>query len=331
MSAEAELDNLLTTIKNYHFEAEQDADRILNSLTIKNFKSHKKPKEVIAIDGSHCSILSISNLWLVIIKVCALHYKISNGFHLEDSSTIEVPVLISTDKETGNQYSRGYQLSLKDSSELINEYRRAVELNMADKIVTGVKNKIISLDGTLTTSPKLSKQLNEIIKKSNSNDNILVGVSKDSQTRYFKSKFTDEHLLARYKSNECNYVKAPHTPETQRSADPLTHGEIYFVRYYPTVKWFRTDLARSLHDKPEDIFAQLASYANSTLCPGYIYPLLEAHRCAVGVRKFRELYERKILELAKDKFKLEELLSAFTDSDGNRQDSFHALLDRICK
>ena len=71
---ELELDNLLTTIKNYHFEAEQGADKILSALKIKNFKPHKKPKEVIAIDGSHCSILSISNLWLVIIKVCALHY-----------------------------------------------------------------------------------------------------------------------------------------------------------------------------------------------------------------------------------------------------------------
>ncbi|PIV67848.1 MAG: hypothetical protein COS08_08080, partial [Euryarchaeota archaeon CG01_land_8_20_14_3_00_38_12] len=84
-------------------------------------------------------------------------------------------------------------------------------------------------------------------------------------------------------------------------------------------------------DEPEAVFSKLANYAKSSICPGYIYPLFEAHRYVVTVRQFKEIYENEILRVASKHFSINEIINAFTDVDGKRNSSFHSFLDRMSR
>ncbi|MBU2564902.1 MAG: hypothetical protein KJ655_01415, partial [Candidatus Thermoplasmatota archaeon] len=155
----------------------------------------------------------------------------------------------------------------------------------------------------------------------------LVGVSKDSLTHAFGSYFTDEELLSNFKDG-LYYVKAPEN--FQKKYKPPLYGDVYFVRLYPKSKFFRIDIGTH-KDEPEAVFSKLANYAKSSICPGYVYPLLEAHRYVVTVRQFKEIYENEILRIASKHFDINQIINAFTNVDGKRNSSFHSFLDRVSR
>jgi hypothetical protein len=126
------------------------------------------------------------------------------------------------------------------------------------------------------------------------------------------------------------YVRVP--LEFESGQKGLLHGDVYFARLHPeTPKWFRVDLGTPKGD-PEGALGDLVAYAGSALCPGYPFPLLEAHRAAVTIRQFRSEFEDLILkEALASGLDPDEALRGMVDMDGRRLGAFHEYLDKLAK
>jgi hypothetical protein len=127
-----------------------------------------------------------------------------------------------------------------------------------------------------------------------------------------------------------SYIRVPTDFEEKHKG--LLYGDVYFAKLYPHApKWFRVDIGTYKHE-PQFVFSNLAHYAKSELCLGYIYPLLEVHRYVVTVRQFHTVYERMILELApKFGIPLDYVISGLTNLDGRRRGAFHEYIDKVCR
>lgn len=311
-------------------------------IDVKTFFPSDDVMDMVAIDGSYSFVLNLSSMWLAVIRVGALHYRFSEeeGYELLDSKVKEIPVLVSTKKDVmtkmGDMQSKLYEATRYASEqhrEMVNQIRRILEQEMAYELAKVKKDVIIAMDGTLTPLKGIDF-LKKALKKCEVNNNILIGVSKDSFTHAFKSYRTDEEVLLKLDFKNMGYVFAPLIkPERKNSMlyDGML-GDVYFAKLHQDAcKWFRIDLGTFKHE-PERIFSQLAHYSKSRLCPGYIYPLLEAHRYVVCVRQFHSLYEDMVLGMANDfDISLQEAINGLTHLEGNRRGAFHEYLDQVSR
>ncbi len=312
------------------------------AIDVKSFMQSDDIMDLIAIDGSYSFILNLSSMWLAVIRVGALHYRFSEekGYELVGSRASEKPHLVSTKKDImdkmGEFESKLYETTRYASEqhrEMVNQIRRLSEEQMAYEIAKSNKNVIIAMDGTLTPL-KSTSILEKTLAQCNDNENILLGVSKDSFTHSFKSYKTDEEVLLDLDFPKIGYVRSPLI--SSKKKDSLLYdrmlGDVYFVKLHPEAKkWFRIDVG-TFKNNPEKIFSHLAHYCKSSLCPGYIYPLLEAHRFVVTVRYFHSLYEDMILDLACDyNLSVQEIIGALTHIEGERKGAFHEYLDKVAR
>ncbi len=311
-------------------------------IDVKTFTPSHKIMDLIAIDGSYSFILNLSSMWLAVIRVGALHYKFSEekGYELVDSKVWERPVMVSTKKEvmakmgkTHNHLFDTTKYASEQHREMVNQFRRLMEQEMALELAKINSDVIIAMDGTLTPLSG-TDFLERALKECEKNSNILVGVSKDSFTHAFKSYKTDEEVLSKLDFNGMGYVSAPLV--THERKDSLLYdkmlGDVYFAQLHPDAgKWFRIDVGTFKHE-PDRVFSNLASYAKSRLCLGYIYPLLEAHRYVVTVRQFHSLYEDMILGMAQSfDISLQEAINGLTHIEGARRGAFHEYLDQVTR
>lgn len=311
-------------------------------IDVKTFTPSDEIMDLVAIDGSYSFIINLSSMWLAVVRVGAMHYRFSedNGYELMDSMAVERPVLVSKRPDImaqmGDMYKKLYeatQYASEQHREMVNQVRRLMEQELAYELAKKMRKVIIAMDGTLTPL-KGTDFLEKAIKICDTNDNILMGVSKDSFTHAFKSYKTDEEVLSRLEFDKIGFVAAP-MPKYERK-DSLLYdkmlGDVYFAKLHPDAKkWFRIDIGTFKHE-PETIFSFLAHYAKSRLCLGYIYPLLEAHRYVVTVRHFHNIYEDLILGMA-DQFdiSMEEALNGLTHLEGTRRGAFHEYLDKVSR
>lgn len=299
-----EMKSTLKTIKQYS-EAGGDLE-VLKQIKIAPFTLPSKPIDILAIDGSHAFILNFSAKWLVIIKIAALLYELVEGekigFKLKEAYLLEKPVIVAGQRDE--------QLNL--ANELLRNQEQMVLLTLASKL----SNILIAVDGSLA----MLKNRNIAIALKE-NENLLAGISKDSNTHFFGARMSDEELLSFHPHQSLGYVRAPIEGEG--------YLEVYFAKLFPSARrWFRVDIVGDAME----IFPQLACYSRSQLCPGYPYPLLEAHRFAVTVRHFKERYEEILFNLAASEgIELERIASWRTNLDGMRIDSFHEYLDEISR
>ncbi|RLF61243.1 MAG: hypothetical protein DRN25_00755 [Thermoplasmata archaeon] len=299
-------------------------------INFKRFLPYKgKPKNLIAIDGSSTFICGISTLWLGIVRVCGLCYGLSSGFDLlwyEKKEHMEVISPQNPPNHIQRKIIEHYPSI--DRKILINEIRRAHEIELTKEIAKKVEDSIIAMDGALTTPflSELKDEVSEILNICRERGNILIGVSKDSRTHAFSRVLTDAELLEkRGKKESYAYIELPEN--FMENSRPPLYGKAYFVKLFPKARWFRIDIARG---SPDEIFPQLACYAKSRLCPGYIYPLVEAHKFAVEINKIREFYEKKFLEKAvKEGLPIDKLLLCMTNAKGKKISDFHTFLDEI--
>lgn len=329
-----DIENLLSLIKNHYDNAQSETEKIFRTIKIKPFKFSDEKMDLVGIDGSYTFLLNFSSVWIALIRVAALHYSLDGGFVLKDKKSVDRYVPIAADEKIVETFPEKYQkllktIKMKNPNEVVNEYRRILEHQFVNEISKEKTNCIVALDGALTTpfSKEFADMMNDTIKNCEKNNNILVGVSKDSLTHAFGSYFTDEELLCNFKDG-LYYVKAP--DDFQKKYKPPLYGDVYFACLYPKSKWFRIDIGTHKNE-PENVFSKLANYAKSSICPGYVYPLLEAHRYVVTVRQFKEIYENEILRIASKHFSINEIINAFTDVDGKRNSSFHSFLDRVSR
>jgi len=332
----------LEDIKKYGQLAHEKDQTTLKDVAIEEFKLADETMDLVAIDGSHSFILDLSGIKLAVIRVCALEYKFvvgtKTGFKLKKKPHIvERPIVVSSHEEFVETQSELYKKvfeharrsKLNTYSYIANELRRFEEYKLLNQVSGNTSGQLLALDGALTIPPpflsEFSDMMENTIEKCKDHENILLGVSKDSETHAFGSPSTDEELLFKVKKQGHLYVKV------NLEGSYIRYGDVYFAKLHPmAMKWFRIDIETKEH--PDRVFPILAHYARSELCPGYIYPLLEAHRLAVMVRRLHDIYEKNIIALApKYGISLGDILRGRTDIEGSKMRMFHEFLDMVSK
>ncbi len=331
----------LEDIKKYGHLAHEKDQNMLEDVEIEQFKLSDETRDLVAIDGSHSFVLDLSGIKLAVIRVCALEYEFvvgaKTGFKLKDSSIMERPLVISSHKDFVEAQSDLYQKvfeharrsQLNTYSYIANELRRFEEYRLLNRVSGSTSGSLLALDGALTTPPpfldEFSNMMEDTIQRCQDHENVLIGVSKDSETHAFGSPSTDEELLLNVNKQGHLYVKV------KLEGNYLRYGDVYFAKLHPkAMKWFRIDIGTKEH--PNQVFPVLAHYARSELCPGYIYPLLEAHRLAVMVRRLHSIYEKKIIELApRYGISIGDILRGRTNIEGSKMRMFHEFLDRVSR
>lgn len=325
-----ELKEKLRFISKCRSEFSQERTKI----DIEQFDLSSNVKDLAAIDGSYSFIFNISSIWLAVVRVGALTYTFEDSrYILKDSDVIEKAILVSTNEKVNDELgsmNKQLFLSTKDAQEqhceMVNQFRRLIEQEMMFKMSKKLKEGIVVMDGTLT--PGFSNWVDMAVEACKCNDNILVGISKDSNTHAFDSYKTDEEVLQKEKT--WGYVRVPKNFEKKQKG--LIYGDVYFAKLHPNApKWFRVDIG-TFKDDANFVFSNLAHYAKFGLCVGYIYPLFEAHRYVVTVRQFQELYEDIILKLAIDlDIPMDDVINGLTHIDGLRKGAFHEFLDQASR
>lgn len=314
----------------------EDEEPRLESITHKRFEPSTHVRPMIAVDGSYSFLLNISSMWLAVVRVGALKYIFKNGgYRLVSNESVEKPVLISTRKEVVSRQSELhrhlFQLwkgGAEGHRQMMSEFRHFTESQLSYAVSKENKRAIIAIDGTLASFHNGSDLLSDVTKVCEQNDNILVGVSKDSQSHAFGSPRTDEELLSNI--DVMAYARVPEGFEKEHRG--TLHGDVYFARMHQAApKWFRVDVGTYKSD-PDFVFSNLAHYTRSGLCLGYPYPLLEAHRYAITIRQLREVYEDLALKAGIDAgMSLGEVVEGLTRVEGERLGAFHEYLDRVSR
>lgn len=339
--------HVLELVREYSGLMKNGTPDVTEKLQIHEFElNDQPPPDLVAVDGSYSFILNISSVWIVILRIGALHYEFKEnsnqlGYVLKESYLEEKPEVVASYREIVKKQSELHQELFKISlasgrkahQTIADGLRRLAEHNLANKLAEQMQDTIIALDGSLTTQPLQPYQdaIQEVIANCKRNNNLLIGVSKDSKTHAFRSFMTDEELLRKAAPDRgLAFVRAPRSFE-QNYIPPL-YGDVYFAHLSPNApKWFRIDLGTS-KDTPTEVFSNLAHYARSEICPGYIFPLIEAHRYVVTVRHFQQVYEELIFELGPQYgLKPDDIVLARTNIEGRRYGAFHEFLDRISR
>lgn len=309
---------------------------ILRNGEIVDFSPSKDVREMVAVDGSYSFLLNMSSMWLAVVRTGALAYLFRDGgYRLIDNRRLEVPILVSTERSVVEKQSdlhrqlfEATRLSGDHPKAMMSEFRHYMEGELTLRMAEQKSNAIIAVDGTLASFHKESNHLHQIRDVCEEKGSILVGISKDSYSHAFGGVKTDEELLNR--KNGMAYVRVPSRFEEKHRG--FLHGNVYFAKLHPdSPKWFRVDVGTYKED-PSFVFSHVAHYAKSGLCPGYPYPLLEAHRFAVTIRQFRDIYEELLLRVGLEEgMNIEEVIGGLTHVEGDRRGAFHEYLDQASR
>ena len=311
-------------------------------LQFRKFKENAEPMDMIAVDGSYSFLLNMSSWWLAMISVALLRYKFSNSqFSKKDWRMVQRVVGISTHKEfvqTKDEFYRAlYDLtkgSKEQHKEIVNEWRRFIEGQLAVNIAEDSKGCIVAVDGALSAFPKQFDYIGRLVDVCEKNGHLLIGVSKDSQLHAFGHYLTDEDLLKgaekTLESDSLAFIRAPE--KFEKSQRGLLHGDVYFCRFHPrSGKWFRVDLG-TMKEDPEKAFGHVAPYCRSLLAVGYPLPLVEAHRMAVTVRHLKGAYQETVMKFAvRLGMNPRKVLDGLTEIEGRKRSAFHEYLDRLSR
>jgi hypothetical protein len=299
------------------------------------FEASPEPRDMVAVDGSYTFLWNVSSMWLAVVRVGYLRYRLRDGvFRKVGFERIDRSIMVSTREEVVQKQDELHQMlfeatrhSSKQHADMVNEYRRHLEGEIARIAAEENEGAVLALDGSLASFPKELDNLGEVVDACAKNDVVLVGVSKDSTTHAFGSPLTDEEVL---EADGTAYARVPR--EFEKSQRGLLHGDVYFAKLHRSApKWFRVDVG-TYRDDPDHVFSQLAPYSMSALSLGYPYPLMEAHRFAVTVRQFKSMYEgeviRQAVRLGAD---VREIVAGLTQIEGRRKSAFHEYLDKVAR
>jgi len=304
--------------------------------------SHDAPLPLVAFDGSYSLLLSLSGIWVGVIRAVALHYELAEGgYKLSKPPVVrEAAVSVTTEEavvmDQDEQHRRAFKLASRYSAEpqreMMNQLMKAREEELALDVASEAPPSIMVLDGSLTPY-KDAEQLAKLMRLAEEKGHVLVGVSKDSETRAFGRDLCDTEWLAKT-TDEPGFVRVPKAFETLKGSAIYggVLGDVYFAKLHPdSPRWFRVDVGHPKQE-PGRAFSALARYCRSALCPGYPFPMMEAHRLAVVVRHFHEQYEDAVLELAVEAgIPLQEAMDGLTHVDGRRKAAFHEYLDKVSR
>ena len=301
------------------------------------------PREMIGVDGSYSFLLNLSSWWLALVSVALLKFGFDGSAYHRRRHRLEQRVIgVSTWEEYVEGQDELHKALFEFTGntpaehrprEMVNEYRRLTEGQLAINFADDERECIVSIDGALQEFPKRFEFMERLVKVCEDRGHILLGISKDSTLHTFGHMLTDEEFLRRCEPVAGDgplYVKAPTAVESARRG--LLYGDVYFAKLHRQApKWFRIDVGTH-RDDPHFVFGQIAPYCRSLLSVGYAMPLLEAHRMAVTVRQLRAPYLEMVIRTAVGMgMEIREVLDGLTAMEGRRAGAFHEYLDRIAR
>jgi hypothetical protein len=347
LNLEQQIQEIFLLISKFKQSAKDELEGIKDRLPIQDFQLDiKKPLPFIAVDGSQTWLWSPigMNIWLMLYRFGIVEYElVNNQYKLINKEMIDEVDLISTLEEVVSTQSEIYQKLYeyvlenargREHDVIAGSIMRLHERKIAFECAKKNQNVVIAIDGAFVsafTEDLLSSMevplITDLIEVCEENNNILIGVSKDSRTRFLTKNITDESVLSYATLGESKrfYIKI------ERKKTELL-GDTYFVKLHPDApKWFRIDLG-TRRDNPEEVFQIIAQYARSQILLGYPFPLTEAHKVAVTIRQFRNIYEQLLFDIGPIcGFNSGEILRGFTTMTGRRKGEFHESLDFISK
>lgn len=308
----------------------------------RTFAPAREPREMIAVDGSYNFLLNLSSWWLALVSVGMLRYSCrDDAYRREDHRLWQRVYGVSTWPEAvakqDDVHRALFEFTRNATDQhraIVNEYRRLIEGQLAVNVADNVSGRIVAVDGALAEFPKPFEFMARLVRVCETQDHMLVGVSKDSSIHAFGRALTDEEFLRRCQvhldGDAVAFVRAP--PDFERKQKGLLHGDVYFVRFHTrSPKWFRVDLGTH-RDDPERVFGEIAPYCRSLVSLGYPMPLLEAHRMAVTVRQLRDVYRGIVIRAAVSMgMNIRQVLDGLTEIEGRRRSAFHEYLDRVAR
>jgi hypothetical protein len=306
------------------------------TIEVHDVRAADPPLDLIAIDGSYTFLLNLGSMWLAVARAAAIPFALTeSGFHPRPPTVVDRAILVSTWQDIVLQQDAFHQQlfeatrgSADHHKEMVNEFRKHLEGELALKIARESKGVVVALDGSLAAVPRELDHLEDVVAACEKNGNVLVGVSKDSFLHAFGRSMPDEQFLQSYGGT--GYVRVPKEFEGRQRG--LLYGDVYFARLHAQApKWFRVDVG-TFKDDPDFAFSHLAAHARSGLSLGYPYPLMEAHRLAVLIRQVREPYEEEILKAcAHLGLRVGEVVAGLTQIEGRRRGAFHEYLDNFAR
>jgi hypothetical protein len=327
-------------VSEFRKECDKELEGQLKKIKVVPLSVEDTASEIIAIDGSYAPIFRASNVWIIAVRAVALRYGYSpeEGYAVRDCVINEGANALTTDKRIASEMDElamGIQsLTAKRVGEAPKRMAALARINKELELVAQMSKRCsdstIVLDGTLTAPPlkPIRDMLDEAVERSNANNNRLVGLSKDSSLNLFGSEMLDEEILQRVEMNSPGYVVPPQPGKSYLGPK----GTTFYVKFYAEApKWFRTDISGPGSD-PRQVLACMSQFARSQISPGYPYPLVEAHKAAVEVRKYPKLYDELLFRVGTElRMSPIELSFGRTNIEGRRRDAFHSYLDLVSK
>ena len=306
-------------------------------LDVRDIRPAEAPFDLVAVDGSYSFFYNLGSMWLAVARAAAVRYELTDkGFRMRPPPVlVDKAILVSTWEDVVAKQDEMHQKLFEETKgrgdqhkEMVNEFRKRIEGELALRAAQENEHVVLALDGSLTAIPKEFDLLEDVAAACEANENVLVGVSKDSFLHAFGRPLPDEQLLQSV--DGMGYVRVPKEFEDRQRE--ILRGDVYFARLHPQApKWFRVDVGTS-RDDPDFVFSHLAAHARSGLSLGYPYALMEAHRLAVLIRQLREPLEDEILkECGRLGMRMDEVVTGLTQIEGRRRGAFHEFLDMVAR
>ena len=338
------LHGIARSVRRIHdeFNDEVKFDDDLNMIPV-TFGAMKNVRDIISLDGSYSVLWQSPSypLWIVIVRTAILKrgydrigIKI-NRIHDSFVDKLEVIDGNMMTKECNDEIeiiSNDDHFNPRMIESYIGHESTRQEEGLALQLSRENTGVMIFFDGALNSpnnNEKRAQFLKDTINACNDNDNILVGISKDSGLKKINKITHDEIILNKFSSQHPGFTGFYLIEEGLETGIGTC-----FARLHPdATKWFRIDfMARTPMSIPE-IIETVACYSQVNTLPGTPYPPLCAHEIAVMVRQLKSTIEEELMKsLLNEGFTMEFIVKGMTNVNGTSAwGTYHDHLDMFTK
>jgi hypothetical protein len=319
-------------------------------ISFKEYTYQGAPPKMIAIDGSNRWIWYNPdvNARIAIIRVAAVVYDYdidSNALKLVSQFHEDTSVLIAPDNlEILNydQDAKALHLEIKKAlgrrptaQRILSHLRELEEYKQAESLALEHSESLVVLDGALTfvQVKQIEDAAKNLLEACIDNNNTLIGVSKRNTTRRLNSQLTDEAVIKQLTKNDPRmlYTEIKEVPKGKQVYPPL--GQTFLVKLHSKpIKAFRIDVVINKKQPIESILSHLAYFSRVNTCPGYPFPLVDAHNIAALLRRVPDMYNHELVEAGTELgIGEEKLIQNMLTHENMEGDPFHRHLDEITR
>lgn len=342
-----DLEHILTTVKRYMTAlAPAEAESPVTRLELEPFEyviTAGPACPFVCVDGSYVDLFHLApiNANITLFRISTIEYQIVDE-HAAQMKRHHVFDKLNLVTDNPHNYPPEIQETIPYAKNftgrpldiISNLVMYLYEENALLAAAQRYKNSIIARDGTLTSVflVQPDEVMTQIRDQCTTNENVLVGISKDSTSHYLKDARVDEAFLKQtlglHKLVGCEIDKKL----VRARYPPNVFADIFFATLNPYAeKFFRVDVGtKPANMSHAEVLGELARYSNWEGTPGFPYPLVEAHKSAKSVRDMHEMFKKQILDACVSMdIPLELILAGIIDDYGTVAGKFHSQLDLV--